>query len=932
MTPDGWRRAGELFHEAMEIAPEMRDHWVEEACGGDAELHRELAALIESDRQAARGFIGDQVKAGIAAFHENDLLPRKPRRAGPYWLVRELGVGGMGTVYLGRRDDEHYTIDVAVKVVTPGMDTEFVLQRFRRERQILANLRHPNIAQLLDGGTTEEGLPYIVMEYIEGAWITDYCDANALSIDQRLKLFLDVCSAVEHAHRNFVVHRDIKPGNILVDKSGVPKLLDFGICKLLYADPMMAGSTIVEGARMLTPDYASPEQIRGDPVTIASDVYSLAVVLYELLTRTKPHRFENYTLNEIERVICTEEIVRPSLTAPDRGLARRLSGDLDNILLHALQKETQRRYASVEQLAEDIRRHLSNLPVRARPDTFRYRTGKLVRRYRAAILAIALVFVSLVGGLIAALWQSHRADRRFAQVRELANSIIFDLSESIQDIPGSTEARAILVRKALPYLDSLATESSNDPKLLWELARAYEKIGGLQGQPARPNLGRPADALESFRKAIRILDKIVDNKPVQESVRESLIATHQSAGFLETQLGNSTAALKDYGEALRLAREHHAARPDDEERQRLLSSSYNRIGDAQLSARDPQAALQNFEQGLRAFGGREPRANNAKRALSVVYMRIGDALLETGPIPKAVENLRHATEIRQELLKRNQASLEAKRDLFVAYITLGNALGGARTINIGDRAAAQDSFRKALDIAQELAKHDPKNARARGDLAFGFHKMGEVTERSDSRASAEWFRQSLSITQELLAAAPNMAETQRLEAERRTGLAEALYYAGDKAAALTEYHNALEIWRSLAKAQPLRADFQQDVLSSYCRVCDVQREVGNTASARASEDQALSMIDRIASNRSSFYSLRSLANCYETFARLESRLASASASPSDKAAHLREARAWYRKSLDIWNEWRSRGAGDGPSLDRRKAVEVELAALAHRQL
>ena len=246
MTPQAWQRAGELFHEALEVRAEDLTAWLEKVCQDDQELRNELKSLLDSDR-SARGFVQNQIKSGVISFFEEESRARAQRRVGPYSFVRELGHGGMGTVYLARRDDDVYQIDVAIKLVTPGMDTEIVLQRFRRERQILANLQHPNIARLLDGGTTEDGYPYIVMEYINGGWITEHCKERDLSIEARLRLFLAVCSAVEYAHRNFVVHRDIKPGNILVDHSGIPKLLDFGICKLLYADPLRAGDTLADG-------------------------------------------------------------------------------------------------------------------------------------------------------------------------------------------------------------------------------------------------------------------------------------------------------------------------------------------------------------------------------------------------------------------------------------------------------------------------------------------------------------------------------------------------------------------------------------------------------------------------------------------------------------------------------------------------------------
>jgi len=299
----------------------------------------------------------------------------------------------MGTVFLAERDDDQYKASVAIKLVRPGMDTEFILARFRRERQTLARLQHPNIARLLDGGTTRDGLPYIVMEYVDGPAITQHAEQQKLGVTARVVLFLSVCSAVDYAHRNFVIHRDLKPGNVLVDSQGVAKLLDFGICKLLHSDTISAvsGSETMHG--LMTPNYASPEQFRGEAVSLLSDVYSLGVLLYELLTGKCPRRFTGFTAQDSAGASTQDEILLPSAAVDDKALARQLSGDLDNILMRALDAETQRRYESAALLADDLRRYLLHEPVRARPQTWRYRTLKFARRNQARVTAAAAVFV-----------------------------------------------------------------------------------------------------------------------------------------------------------------------------------------------------------------------------------------------------------------------------------------------------------------------------------------------------------------------------------------------------------------------------------------------------------------------------------------------------------------------------------------------------------
>jgi serine/threonine protein kinase len=416
MTPERWQQVKDLFQAAIEREPSERAAFLDEACAGDPDLRKEVESLLACDEK------GSSLIEGPAFERAMELLPCDQdesmvgRRIGSYKVLCEIGHGGMGSVYLATRDDREYKKRAAIKLVKRGMDTNSILRRFRNERQILANLDHPNIAKLLDGGTTEDGLSYFVMDYVEGLLIDVYCDSHTLPTAERLILFRMVCSAVECAHQQGVVHRDLKPSNILVTVEGVPKLLDFGIAKLL--NPELSSQTIepTPMLRPMTPEYASPEQARGQTITPASDIYSLGVLLYELLTGHRPYRVKNHTPQEIERVICEEvpekpstmisrieEIIKPDGTnrvtitpesvsktrdgQPEK-LRRRLAGDIDNIVMMALRKEPERRYASVEEFSDDIGRHLQGLPVIARKDTLWYRTAKFIKRNRAGVLAV----------------------------------------------------------------------------------------------------------------------------------------------------------------------------------------------------------------------------------------------------------------------------------------------------------------------------------------------------------------------------------------------------------------------------------------------------------------------------------------------------------------------------------------------------------------
>jgi WD40 repeat protein/serine/threonine protein kinase len=427
-------RVVDLFSEALERPAPERDSFLDAACAGDQHLktrvHRLLSGADFMDRPAAE-------------LERRTAEDAPGQRVGVYELVRPLASGGMGAVWLARRADESFDAVAAIKLIKRGMDTDEILARFRAERQVLATLRHPHIAALLDGGATPDGRPYLVMEYVDGVPIDQFCRERRLGVAERIMLFVSVCAAVEHAHKSTVVHRDLKPANILVTAEGTAKLLDFGIAKVLTRD---ARATVTHH-RILTPGYASPEQVRGEPITTATDVYSLGVVLYELLTGRRPYSVDTDSPAALERAVCETEPARPSTAvlggaAPDtalpdsRLLRRQLAGDLDTIVLMALRKEPQRRYGSVAQLAEDLRRHLAGLPVAARPDTIRYRAGKFVRRNKVLVGAGTLILASLVGGLAASTAMYIKA-RRAGE------------AEVVQRQRASAEARDALEQRAM---------------------------------------------------------------------------------------------------------------------------------------------------------------------------------------------------------------------------------------------------------------------------------------------------------------------------------------------------------------------------------------------------------------------------------------------------------------------------------------------------
>jgi serine/threonine protein kinase len=559
MDSTRWQHLTDIVSECLDLPASARVAHARARSRGDDLLFQEVLSWI-ADADNTGGFLVDgsaphaqsafdamNADATRAASDRIDAAYRSTqtmigRRLGAYRIVEEIARGGMGAVYKAKRDDQEFEKQVAIKVIRSELASSRIAQRFRAERQILASFDHPNIARLVDGGEADQGEPYLVMEFVSGFPIDAYCEMKALSVPQRLRLFIDVCSAVHYAHQRLVVHRDLKPSNVLVNDEGQVKLLDFGIAKLLDPDSgdngdRGANATIADA---MTPAYASPEQVKGETITTASDVYALGVLLYRLLTGRAPYKAAPTQPLELAKEIVDTDPERPSTVvtarAPDESpsidrkrLASELHGDLDNIVLMALRKDPARRYASAEQLGGDIGRYLADLPVVARADTFAYRSQKFVSRNRWAVgFAIASV-VGLIGGLAATLYQANeariaqaRAESLFADVRKLANSYLFDVHDAIRNLPGATPVREMLVKNSVAYLDRLARDAGDDPQLSAEIASGYDRLGDVQGAWRAASLGDTQGAEASFRKAIELRNKAIETFAKQGQYKAEL--------------------------------------------------------------------------------------------------------------------------------------------------------------------------------------------------------------------------------------------------------------------------------------------------------------------------------------------------------------------------------------------------------------------------
>ncbi|HNC43056.1 MAG TPA: protein kinase, partial [Acidobacteriota bacterium] len=820
MTPERWLKAKELFCQALECEPGRRNAFLEHACASDQELLLEVESLLSAVEDSQPFFHQPAVDLlglnglKLGEFLEEDELspdsgpadpdlplPEIPKsksaligqQIGNYRLTQLIGRGGMGAVFLAVRADDDYEHEVAVKIVARPVLTREVLRRFRTERQILARLDHPNIAKLFDGGTTPDGLPYFVMEYIEGEPIGSYCDNRQLSIPERLRLFLKVCEAVQYAHQNLVIHRDIKPGNILVTADGIPKLLDFGIAKVLTprTSAVQTLETTQFGVLALTPRYASPEQVRGQTVTTVSDVYSLGVLLYELLTGVPPYEFSQMVPAEIERVVCLVEPPRPGDVVRDRKKARveasvevevgqslpsaktalerstargttpeklrlQLLGDLDTIVLTALQKEPERRYPLVAKLAEDIERYLTGLPVLARGDTIRYRFGKYVRRHKLAVAATVLVVVSLLGGTGVSLWQAHRAnqerikaeqaqaksDRRFNDVRHLANKFLFDFHDKIENLPGSTEARKMIVEESLKYLDSLSKEAADDPELQMELAIAYRKVGDVQGRPYSANLGSTEGAQESYQNAIGMLETLSANNPATHLFQFELAQTYERLGKLqELRIGNNLLADQYYAKAQKYLERLMSANPNNYEYQKQLVAVLNTRGVVLEEADLPSDALEVYYKALalqQKLVLKDPLDQPSKRRLAVVYQSIGLCLQSLGDFlaPKisdqkasqslylqALEVNERALAILEKITENNPSHSIAVCDVASMCQTIALLLIKMDTSSVY-RAKALE--KRALMVFENLIKQDPKSIEYKIFLAAHLNLRGDI--------------------------------------------------------------------------------------------------------------------------------------------------------------------------------------------------------------
>jgi serine/threonine protein kinase/tetratricopeptide (TPR) repeat protein len=844
LTPERWRRLESAFLRLSELPEPARADALAGEFDDDPEI-RDLLARMLRTAAASPHRIADAIGQVASSLPLPDRW--EGRRFGPYEVVREIGRGGMGVVFEAVRADDEYRKRVALKIATDRRGDPDARSRFLAERQILAELEHESIARFFDGGT-EHGIPYFVMELVEGEPIDAYCDRHRLDLAARLTLFLDVCAAVSFAHERLVVHRDLKPGNILITASGRPKLVDFGIAKLL--DPAMAQGATQTGLPAWTPDYVSPEQVRGRAVTARTDVYALGLVLYALVCGERGQQADTSSLVALDRSVCERTPDRPSTVLErlgDRARARRVAGDLDTVVMTAIRKEPAERYASVAALGDDLRRVLDNRPILARPSGRLHHARKFVSRHRVGVAAGVAIAATAAAGFIATVNQARRTERRFQQVRSLANAFVFDVHDRIATLPGSTEARHAVVKTALTYLESLREDAADDAALARELAAAYEKIGSVQGLPVDANLGDTAGALQSYGRAVALLQPLADRGG--HDARLQLASVLHRTAVVQRARGDREASVGSFARAHDAARSVLDAAPDDRRALELLNEIDSDRSRAAFELRDLATAEAAAGEAMRAaasLASQGPDNLSYQDHLASAHNALGAVQIGLGKLPEAAGHFRESVVIRERLLLTSPDDTSYRRNLAVSYGTLGDVLGVRAGQNLGDTAGAAEVLGKAAALIEQSRQKDPRDRRALYDLANIRVRLGTVYAEAEPPRLLEALGQFTTAevcTRDLLAQDPGVATYRFLRVVTQRHLGEAFDDLQRPADARRAFERVREIGAGLREG-PNGPAARANITQATARLARLRARVGDRAGAIREADLASAELGR----------------------------------------------------------------------------------------
>ncbi len=812
-----WRKVETLFHRASELPPERQKDYLEGECAGDAGLMAHVEKLLASATggDPLGAAIQDAAKLTLDEVQNGDSV-------GPYRIEAAIGQGGMGAVYRATRQGEDFTQTVALKLIQSylqgGRAGEAIAERFRRERQILARLEHPNIARLLDGGEWK-GRLYLAMELVDGTPVDRYCQEQALDVNGKARLFAKICAAVAYAHGQLVVHRDIKPQNILVTGDGTPKLLDFGIAKAMEEDEALTRAS----ERLLTPQYAAPEQILGKPVTTATDVYSLGALLYQLLTGKPPFAREELSGFALEKAICEQDPPAPSASA-------KVDRDLDAIVAKATRKEPAQRYSSVAALQADLERYLGGYPVEARRGNWRYRSVKFLRRRAGVLTAGGLVGVALVGGAVATRIQQQKAERRFEDVRVLANSFLFDFHDSIVGLQGSMKARQMVVKRAVEYLDKLAAESGSDARLLKDLAEGYDRVRQIQYSQRSGHLNDSKGALESAAKVIAMRKRLLEQSPRDGETIGKLAKSNLETYLILTEVKGVQDAKPFLDEAVRLTALRGTVDKDDERQERDLAELAMQEAQMWGHRGNGDQAVSRSAEGVRLYEKNLARGKTARRRklYGQALLRHGLALSMTANRPlEAVPVFEKAYKLYSEMEADTPADSLGKvlKGQSLAFIGLSYAIADKHKEALAPR-------RESLRIAEEIAAKDPDNAQTLRDVAVACintaqneFKLGNAPE------AVRLGRRMISVFEQLLKKSPESKQSRDDLAAAKEDLAEYVAAAGGKNEALALMREALAVRETDGKKYSENGLLQSRLAHAYETMGNLHRDWNEKAAA-----------------------------------------------------------------------------------------------------
>lgn len=923
LSSEEWQKLSPYLDDALGMKDDERGVWL----AGLRDKDPALASLLES-------LLREHQALAQKHFLEQGPLLSSPagmtgQTLGAYTLISPVGEGGMGSVWLADRNDGRFDRRVAVKLLRIPLLGRAGGERFQREGAILARLAHSHIAQLLDAGVASSGQPYLILEYVEGEDIVTYCDRRRLDVDARLQLFLGMLDAVAHAHANLIVHRDIKPSNVYVNRDGQVKLLDFGIAKLLEAEGGEGAVTRLtrEGGGALTPQYAAPEQVTGGPVTVATDVYASGVLLYLLLTGKHPAGTGLHSPAELVKAIVETETVRPSdvlvpgqdptevlvetaakrATTPDK-LRRQLRGDLDTIIRKALKKSPAERYGSVSALADDLRRYLKHEPISARPDTVAYRTAKFIRRNRYRVAAGVLALTAIVAGFAVALYQARLAQRRFQEVRKLAHTFVFDLYDDVAKLEGSTKTREMMVRTGLQYLDNLAKNSGGDPGLQEEIAAAYLKIGDAQGHPTRPNLGRMADALASYRKAGDIYQRLAAKN--QTYLRDLAVYYLSYAGLV--RFTDLTQAKQFSEAAIQTFDRLRSQQPLDAELQSSYTSAWCTVGDIDEDGGHYRQAWTEFSRCAELARVQLSHQEDppSLSAVAQAEERVGTAAQELGLFQESLRAFDEDESTLKKLLAAEPLNPRFHRMQAVLHQFRSRLYFDDRYPNLGDPARALESATQYLHETEEMVRSDPNNTAAQTSRAFAACRVSYPLREIDPRAAVRMARDAVRMFDELTASGKTDSLIISGRAQGLRLLGEAQLKAGQVTAARRSAESALAAWREIAAKSARGSEDRVELVHTLILAGEASIAASDLARAQNLLAEARDEAQPIAGH-GELTDLIPLARAEEALGTLYTR-----------ERRTEEARACYERRVELWQRFPE----SNEYVDRQKAASKELLA------